>query len=113
MTPSAGVQTVGELTGLRQTVGPSQLVRINGHRTVSVNFEPPEDMTLDEALKRVQNVVEPKVRTAMAPKVQLTYAGTANDLHQALRSMAQNFLLASNQVHPKAALSGPSATACW
>ncbi len=94
VTPSAGVQTVGELTGLRQTVGPAQLVRINGHRTVSVNFEPPEDMTLDEALKRVQNVVEPKIRAAMAPKVQLTYAGTANDLHQALRSMAQNFLLA-------------------
>ena len=94
MTPAAGVQTVGELTTLRQTVGPSQLVRINGHRTVSVNFEPPEDMTLDEALETLKSSVEPKVRAAMAPKVQLTYAGSANDLHEALAAMGQNFLLA-------------------
>lgn len=94
MTPTAGVQTVGELTTLRQTVGPSQLVRINGHRTVSVNFEPPEDMTLDEALETLKSRVEPKVRAAMAPKVQLTYAGSANDLHEALAAMGQNFLLA-------------------
>jgi multidrug efflux pump subunit AcrB len=94
VTPGAGVQTVGELTKLRQTVGPSQLVRINGHRTVSVNFEPPADMTLDEALDKLRTGVEPKVRAAMAPKVQLAYAGSANDLHQALRAMGQNFLLA-------------------
>jgi multidrug efflux pump subunit AcrB len=94
MTPAAGVQTVGELTSLKQTVGPSQLVRINGHRTVSVNFEPPDDVTLDEAIETLERDVEPSVRAAMEPKVQLTYAGSANDLLQALRSMGQNFLLA-------------------
>ncbi len=94
MTPSAGVQTVGELTSLRQTVGPAQLVRINGHRTVSVQFEPPEDMTLDEAIGKLEADVEPKVRAAMGSKIQLSYAGSANDLHQALRSMGQNFVLA-------------------
>ena len=94
MTPMAGVQTVGELTTMRQTVGPSQLVRINGRRTVSVNFEPPEDMTLDEALETLKARVEPKIRAAMAPKVQLAYAGSANDLHEALAAMGRNFLLA-------------------
>ena len=94
VTPQAGVQTVGELTELRQTVGPSQLLRVNGHRTVSVEFEPPEDMTLDEAIDLLERQVEPKLRAGMAPEIQLTYAGTANDLHQALRAMGQNFLLA-------------------
>jgi multidrug efflux pump subunit AcrB len=94
VTPQAGVQTVGELTALRQTVGPSQLVRVNGHRTVSVEFEPPEDMTLDEAIEVLEQQVEPKIRAGMAPKVQLTYAGSVNDLHQALNAMGQNFLLA-------------------
>jgi multidrug efflux pump subunit AcrB len=94
VTPAAGVQTVGDLTTLKQTVGPAQLVRINGHRTVSVTLEPPEDMTLDEALDALRQQVEPQVRAAMAPGVQLTYAGSANDLHQALRAMGQNFLLA-------------------
>jgi HAE1 family hydrophobic/amphiphilic exporter-1 len=32
VTPTSGVQTVGELAQLRQTVGPAQLVRVNGHR---------------------------------------------------------------------------------
>ena len=41
VTPGAGVQTVGELAQIRQTVGPSQLLRIDGKRTVRVNFEPP------------------------------------------------------------------------
>jgi multidrug efflux pump subunit AcrB len=94
VTPTSGVQTVGELAQLRQTVGPAQLVRVNGHRTVSVNFEPPEDMTLDEALRRLKTDVEPKVRKTMDSQTQLTYAGSANDLHQALGAMAQNFALA-------------------
>jgi multidrug efflux pump subunit AcrB len=94
VTPQSGVQTVGELTELRQTVGPAQLVRINGRRTVSVQFEPPEQMTLDEAIEVLERDVAPKVRAGMAPKVQLTYAGSVNDLHQALSAMGQNFLLA-------------------
>jgi multidrug efflux pump subunit AcrB len=93
-TPTSGVQTIGELADIRQTVGPSQLKRINGRRTVSVSFEPPEDMTLDEALSIVRDVVEPKIRATMPPHVQLTYAGSANELHEALRSMSLNFLLA-------------------
>jgi multidrug efflux pump subunit AcrB len=94
VTPGAGVQTVGELMELRQTVGPAQLVRINGHRTVSVVFQPPDDMTLDAAIDLLETEVEPRVRAAMDPKVQLTYAGSVNDLHEALRAMGQNFLLA-------------------
>ncbi len=94
VTPGAGVQTVGELTELRQTVGPAQLVRINGHRTVSVVFQPPDDMTLDAAIDLLETHVEPKVRAAMDSKVQLTYAGSVNDLHEALLAMGQNFLLA-------------------
>jgi multidrug efflux pump subunit AcrB len=94
MTPQSGVQTVGELTQLRQTVGPAQLLRINGRRTVSVDFQPPEDMTLDEALGLLEEKVEPAVRATMDPKVQLSYAGTANALHEALRAMGANFLLA-------------------
>ena len=42
----------------------------------------------------MQTVVEPKLRAAMAPNVQLTYQGSANDLHDALAAMSQNFLLA-------------------
>lgn len=94
MTPGAGVQTVGDLARIELTVGPSQLARINGRRTVQVNFEPPADMSLDEAIERIETQVEPKVRAALPANAQMTYAGSANQLHAALSSMAQNFALA-------------------
>ena len=93
-TPSAGVQTVGELARITQTVGPAQLTRVNARRTVSVNFEPPETMSLDEAITLLRTQVEPKVRTALPANAQLNYAGSANELHEALVTMAQNFALA-------------------
>jgi multidrug efflux pump subunit AcrB len=64
------------------------------HRTVSVVFQPPEDMTLDAAIGLLETQVEPKVRAVMGPTVKLAYAGSVNDLHEALRAMGQNFLLA-------------------
>ena len=94
LTPGAGVQTVGELAQVRQTVGPSQLNRVNGRRTVSVNFEPPETMSLDEAITLLREKVEPPVRAALPANATLAYAGSANELHAALRAMGQNFALA-------------------
>jgi multidrug efflux pump subunit AcrB len=94
VTPGAGVQTIGELASIRQTVGPSQLLRVGGKRTVSVSFEPPANMSLDEALTLLRDKVEPPVRAAMPANAQLTYAGSVNELHEALSAMAQNFALA-------------------
>jgi multidrug efflux pump subunit AcrB len=94
VTPGAGVQTIGELADIRQTVGPSQLLRVGGRRTVSVSFEPPPTMSLDEALTLLREKVEPPVRAAMPANAQLAYAGSVNELHEALGAMAQNFALA-------------------
>ncbi|MDB5968582.1 MAG: efflux transporter permease subunit [Hydrocarboniphaga sp.] len=93
-TPGAGIQTVGELAKISQTVGPSQLARVNGRRTVSVNFEPPDTMSLDEAISLLQAKVEPKLRAAMRDTMQLSYGGSANELTEALKAMASNFALA-------------------
>ncbi|HUP91229.1 MAG TPA: efflux RND transporter permease subunit [Solimonas sp.] len=92
--PTSGAQTVGELATITQTVGPSQLIRVNGRRTVSVNFEPPEDMSLDEAIGLVRDKVEPVVRETLPATAQMAYAGSANQLRDALDAMAQNFALA-------------------
>lgn len=93
-TPNAGVQTVGELARISQTVGPSQLIRVNGRRTVSISFEPPDTMSLDTALDLMKEKVEPQVRAVMAANVQLAYDGSANELTEALSAMASNFGLA-------------------
>src|SRR5690606_35821592 len=41
-TPLAGAQTIGELAEIRRTVGPTQLARVDGQRTVSLLVLPPE-----------------------------------------------------------------------
>jgi multidrug efflux pump subunit AcrB len=61
---------------------------------VQVNYEPPENMSLDEAIDLVKSKVEPIVRTVLPADSTMTYAGSANQLAEALSAMAQNFALA-------------------
>ncbi|HZR37316.1 MAG TPA: efflux RND transporter permease subunit [Nevskia sp.] len=94
LTPLAGVQTVGDLAGLKQTVGPTTLLRLNGRRTVDLFFEPPENMTIAEAMTVLHDKVEPQVRAALPVGATLSYNGSASDLSKALKTMAQNFAMA-------------------
>lgn len=94
VTPSAGIQTVGDLVTVKQTVGSSTLLRLNGHRTVELSFEPPPDMTIQDAMKVLQEKVEPEVRLALPAGASLSYTGTASDLNKAIVEMAKNFSMA-------------------
>jgi HAE1 family hydrophobic/amphiphilic exporter-1 len=94
VTPSAGVQTIGDLAGLVQTVGPTSLLRLNSRRTVELTFEPPANMTIDEAMDLLALQVEPRIRAALPADATLSYSGSVSDLHQALQVMGRNFILA-------------------
>lgn len=94
VTPGAGVVTIGELADIHRTVGPTQLQRINGRRTISLTFQPPEDMTLDEALNILRELVEPKLREVLPTGATIAYRGSANELHSALAQIGKNFALA-------------------
>ncbi len=94
LTPLSGVQTVGDLSALKQTVGPTTLLRLNGRRTVDLLFEPPENMTIAEAMSVLREKVEPQVRAALPIGATLSYNGSASDLGKALKTMAQNFAMA-------------------
>ena len=94
LTPLSGVQTVGDLSALKQTVGPTTLLRLNGRRTLDLFFEPPENMTIAEAMSVLHDKVEPQVRAALPIGATLSYNGSASDLTKALKTMAQNFAMA-------------------
>ena len=49
-TPLAGIQSIGELTEIQRTVGPTQLRRVDGQRTVTLSVTPPAEMTVQEVL---------------------------------------------------------------
>ncbi|NVJ49212.1 MAG: efflux RND transporter permease subunit [Gammaproteobacteria bacterium] len=93
-TPLSGVQTLGELTRIERTVGPTQLRRVNGRRTVSLLINPPAHMSLEETLEILEQKVLPQLQQEMPEDVSLLVSGSANQLHSAISEMATNFALA-------------------
>jgi multidrug efflux pump subunit AcrB len=79
-TPLAGIQTIGELAEIKRTVGPTQLRRVNGQRTITLSVRPPEEMTVQEALEQLRDVVGPRIKEIMPPGVSIQYRGTADRL---------------------------------
>jgi multidrug efflux pump subunit AcrB len=94
-TPLAGIQSLGELTEIQRTVGPSQLQRVNGQRTLTLSVRPPAEMTVQEALDRLRDVAGPQLRDIMPADVSLAYRGTADRLEQAFATMAVNLATAA------------------
>lgn len=93
-TPLAGAQTIGELAEIRRTVGPTQLARVDGQRTVSLLVLPPEHMTVEAALDILRNEVGPKLQAELPAGSSIAYRGSADQLEEALFNMLKNFLLA-------------------
>lgn len=94
-TPLAGLQTLGELTDIRRTVGPTQLLRVDGQRTLTLSVTPPENMTVQEALNTLQDVVGPQLTQLLPDGVSLQYRGTADRLEQAFAKMGVNLVTAA------------------
>ena len=94
-TPLAGIQTIGELTDIQRTVGPTQLLRVNGQRTLTLSVTPPPDMTVQEALDLLRDVAGPKITASLPDEVSIQYRGTADRLEGAFSAMGNNLLIAA------------------
>ncbi|MDX1516789.1 MAG: efflux RND transporter permease subunit [Woeseiaceae bacterium] len=94
-TPLAGVQTLGELTDIRRTVGPTQLLRVDGQRTLTLSVTPPDDMTVQEALDTLRDDIGADLRALLPDGVQLQYRGTADRLERAFETMGVNLATAA------------------
>ena len=94
-TPLAGIQTIGELTDIRRTVGPTQLLRVNGQRTLTLAVTPPPEMTVQEALDSLRDVVGPQLSDVMPGDMSIAYRGTADRLEGALDAMTVNLAVAA------------------
>ena len=79
-TPLSGIQVIGELTNIERTVGPTQLRRVNGQRTVTLQVLPPPDMTIEDALKTIRSEIGPILRDALPDDADIFYRGTADQL---------------------------------
>ncbi|WP_339861008.1 efflux RND transporter permease subunit [Paremcibacter congregatus] len=93
-TPNGGIMQLGELARLDQTVGPQQIRRVNGRRTMTFNVSPPEGMPLQEAMEIIRRDVEPKILADLGDGGSVIYGGSADSLKNAIASLGSNFLLA-------------------
>ena len=93
-TPQSGIQVIGELADIQRTVGPTQLRRVNGQRTVTLQVLPPPDMTMEDALKTIRTEIGPVLRDALPADAEIFYRGTADQLDAAVTDMSKNFVMA-------------------
>ena len=93
-TSAAGIQTIGELTQIQRTVGPTQLQRVNGKRSVSLLIFPPADMSLDQAIEILNQKALSKIRAVLPDDSSVKFRGGADKLAETIYQMSTNFALA-------------------
>lgn len=92
--PLSGVQTIGELTTITRTAGPTQLRRVDGKRTISIQVSPPADMSLEEAINTLEEKVLPAMNEKLPADSSILLSGNANEMAAAINDMLKNFVLA-------------------
>ena len=93
-TQQAGVQTLGQLTQMQRTVGPTTLLRVNGLRTVSLQVSPPATMALEDVVNVLQQDIVQPLRNKHGSDMTVQFRGSADRLDKAMHSMLANFVVA-------------------
>lgn len=93
-TASGEIQTIGELTEVTRTAGPSQILRVDRKRTLTLQVTPPSGMPLEEAISVIDDKVLPVLYEQLPKNASIQMRGTAEALDQALKSMSGSFALA-------------------
>ncbi|GAB5378804.1 MAG: efflux RND transporter permease subunit [Aliiglaciecola sp.] len=94
MTPNGEMVQMGELVDVVRTVGPTFIQRVDRRRTLNLSVNPPENMSLEEAMNKIQQEVEPEILAMMPSDGAINYGGSADSLNKAIVTMSQNFLFA-------------------
>lgn len=92
--PLAGIQTLGELTTIIRTAGPTRLLRVDGQRTISLQISPPSEMSLEETIDLINQLVIPKMNDVLPVDASILLSGNANKMAAAINDMIKNFILA-------------------
>ena len=93
-TPGGGVQNLGDLVSIERAVGPTNLQRVDGRRTVTLNVTPPPEVTLEEAIEKLQAEATPAIKALLPTNASVRYRGNADRLKQALTEVRKNFGIA-------------------
>lgn len=94
VTGNGSITQLSELVNIQRTVGPSNLTRIDGNRTITLNINPPDGWSLEETISTLKSEVEPKLASVMPQDGNILYGGSADQLEKAIKIMIENFAFA-------------------
>jgi multidrug efflux pump subunit AcrB len=94
VTPSGEVVALGELVSLQTTLASEQIRRVDHQRTVTLTIDPPQTLSLEDMLARIENEIVPSLRERLPPDANIRLAGSADRLDTIIETMSVNFLLA-------------------
>lgn len=93
-TPSGSIVPLGELARFDRSVGPQQIARTDGRRTISLGVNAPEGVALGDVIEKLKEGAEKDIYAALPAGASLAYAGEADSLHRAVGNLGANFMLA-------------------
>ncbi|HXI88020.1 MAG TPA: efflux RND transporter permease subunit, partial [Parvularculaceae bacterium] len=93
-TPSGAVVPLGELATLKRSVGPQQIHRLDGRRTISLGVNLPKGLPLGDAIASLKAKAEQKLFEVLPEGASVKFAGEADSLNRAIVNLGGNFLLA-------------------
>lgn len=93
-TPSGAVVPLGDLVGVERTVGPSNITRVDGRRTIMLNMQPGENVALEDVMTLLRSEIEPQLRSFLPADGTLRYGGSADRLDATVAAMGKNFIIA-------------------
>ena len=82
------------LVTITRTTGPSQIRRVDGKRTITLQITPPEHMSIEQTIAILKQQVDPKIQQRLNPSDEINYRGSAEALKVAIANMSQSFILA-------------------
>jgi multidrug efflux pump subunit AcrB len=94
VTPSGQIVPLGDVIKLETTLGPGQIRRLDHRRTVTLTMDPPQTLSLEDALKTLQNEIVPALKAKLPADANIRLAGSADRLQATVATMAKNFVLA-------------------
>jgi multidrug efflux pump subunit AcrB len=94
ITPSGEVVPLGELVTLQTTLAPEQIRRVDHNRTVTLTIDPPQSLSLEDMLAKIETDIVPSLRGQLPPDANIRLAGSADRLDTIISTMSTNFLLA-------------------
>ena len=91
--PTGGIVPLSAVAHLEETVNTETIRRVDGDRTVTMSIIPPDDVPLEEGVRRVQQEIIQGMPTAgeLPANIRLQLSGASDRLDATMRALAGNF----------------------